>query len=325
MESDNEFPSQMSQMISLGRVPKARSSLLPSQQRGRQPRSWNPASAPPPARKDASPALDPGVQRFRDLVQNAEKSTLLFNLDMGRVPIINKESMGVKATKALTAMAAAAEERPASNPSRDTVDAIDDALSVADKISFFGSSTKSCKGTGENSGSYCTIPVCYTFPDKETRAKAEQVLRSRCKVSCTTPYPQALRACIKQVLDSGRRARPEDYCAVKVDLPKLSFGISWRAKNTANWSKYDNLIPIPGEVVHFPSKVQEGGYQLLNLPVPAERIPTGPSTGPLRLPPNFFETVVIGGASGTPHPPPDEAPGAPPVPSPNQLYSPSDN
>ena len=125
---------------------------------------------------------------------------------MGRVPIINKNTMCMKATSAITAMAAIAEDRPANNPSRDTVDAIVDALSVADNVSFFGNSTKSVKGKGADSGSFCTIPVCYSFPDKDTRIKAEQVLRSRCKVSCSTPYPQALRACIKQVLESGSPA-----------------------------------------------------------------------------------------------------------------------
>ena len=58
--------------------------------------------------------------------------------------------MCVKATSAFIAMAAAAEERPASNPSRDTVDAIDDAISVAVKVSFFGRTTKSVKGKGDN-------------------------------------------------------------------------------------------------------------------------------------------------------------------------------
>ena len=207
-EMDGESDSS-SQMVSLGRLPRARNSLLPSDARGRAPRAWGPASGPHPApRTDSSPppAVTPELQRFRDLVSNAERSTLIFNLDMGRVPIINKNTMCMKATSAITAMAAIAEDRPANNPSRDTFDAIDNALSVADNVSFFGNSTKSVKGKGADSGSFCTIPVCYSFPDKDTRIKAEQVLRSRCKVSCSTPYPQALRACIKQVLESGSPA-----------------------------------------------------------------------------------------------------------------------
>ena len=95
MESDSE---PYSQMVSLGALPKARNSLLPSQQRGRQPRGWAPANDTVHAtRTDTSPSppLDPGVQKFRDLVQNAEKSTVIFNLDMDRVPVINRNTMCV--------------------------------------------------------------------------------------------------------------------------------------------------------------------------------------------------------------------------------------
>ena len=153
--------------------------------------------------------------------------------------------MCVKATAALASMAAAVEERPANNPSRDTVDAIDDAISVADNVSFFGSTTKSVTGIGEKSGSYCTIPVCYSFPDWETRIKAEQVLRARCKASCATPYPQSLRNCMKQVLESGRKAHPADFCSVSFDLPKLSLRVSWRARGSSVWTRHENLIPLP--------------------------------------------------------------------------------
>ena len=168
MESDSE---PFSQMVSLGRIPKARNSLVPDGARGRQPQAREPATSalPIPRAADVSPSVTPSVQRFRDLVAHAEKSTVIFNLDMGRVPVINRNTMCAKATTAITAMAAAAEDRPANNPSRDTVDIIDDALSVADNVSFFGSTTKSVKGNSDKSGAYCTIPVCYTFPDKETR------------------------------------------------------------------------------------------------------------------------------------------------------------
>ena len=138
--------------------------------------------------------------------------------------------MRVKATAALTAMAAAAENRPTLNPSSETVATIDDALSVADKISFFGNSTKSVTGKGAFNGSYCTIPVCYKFPSKDIRSKAKQVLRTTCKASCATPYTQALRACIKTVLEDGKHARPDEFCSVSVDMSQLSLKVSWRAK-----------------------------------------------------------------------------------------------
>jgi hypothetical protein len=52
---------------------------------------------------------DPEKKNFRDAVKAAESSTLVFNLNMGRVPIMNKETMKTKATLALTSMAASRE------------------------------------------------------------------------------------------------------------------------------------------------------------------------------------------------------------------------
>ena len=92
---------------------------------------------------------------------------------MGRVPLINQGTIGVKATTALTSMAAVAEGRSPSNPSNESVALIDDVLSVAESISFFGSGTRSVTKKGALSGSYCTVPVCYTFKDKDTRFRAE--------------------------------------------------------------------------------------------------------------------------------------------------------
>ena len=303
VESEAEPPSQMR---SLGTIPKSRNRLFPPNNPD-QPRDWAPArdsrSAVPRSRAASgsndhspSPSVTPSLQRFRDLVNNAEKSTAVFNLDMGRVPLINKATMGIKATAALTAMAAIAEKRPANNPSADTVAAIDDALSVAEKISFFGNSTKSASNGKSNSGSFCSIPVCYTFPDKETRSRVEHVFRSTCKASCATPYPLALRECMKVALEAGRKSRPDDFCSVSLDLAKLSLRIAWRVKNSSRWIRLDNPIPIPENVIEFPTKIPEGGVILSNLPPAFVREVSSPVPNSNRLSP--------------PHPPPV----APPLP-----------
>ena len=273
MDSDSELAPTMT---SLGALPKARNSLFPSSQPAGE-RVWAPAresrSTVPKPRvnnfsKDASPSppISPSLQRFRDLVNNVEKSTVVFNLNLGRTPLTNKSTMGIKATAALTAMAAAAENRPANNPSPDTVATIDDALSVADGISFFGKATKSVKNGKSDSGSFCTIPVCYFFPDKDTRANVEQVIRTTCKASCATPYPQALRACIKLALEDGKKVRLDDYCSVSLDLPKLALRVLWREKNSSTWIRYNKLIPIPEDVIESPTIPPAGGIRLLNLP-----------------------------------------------------------
>jgi hypothetical protein len=54
---------------------------------------------------------DPVVKKFKEAIKDAERSTLIFNLDMGKVPIMNRETMNRKATLALTSMAARKEKK----------------------------------------------------------------------------------------------------------------------------------------------------------------------------------------------------------------------
>jgi hypothetical protein len=152
-------------------------------------RDWIPAV---PARRVSTSAAepdqdtDPKLTMFREAIRDAERSTLVFNLDMGKVPIMNKE----KATLSLTSMAAKKEKRTTSIPSDDAVAAIDDVLSVTTGMQFYGAQTKTYKHPSDpNSGLYCTFPVKYEFENKDDRIRAETVLRDLCDVHCATPYP----------------------------------------------------------------------------------------------------------------------------------------
>ena len=62
---------------------------------------------------------------------------------MGRVPIMNHETISKKATLALVSLAAKCEGKLSSAPSEESVAAIDDVLSMTTGMSFFGNATKS--------------------------------------------------------------------------------------------------------------------------------------------------------------------------------------
>jgi hypothetical protein len=117
-------------------------------------------SLPPVQATAAVPAVskkseNPVVKKFKDAIRDAERSSLVLNLNLGRLPIVNRESMSKKATLALTAAAAAKEKRLVSYPCDDSIAAIDDVLSVVKNISFFGTGTKTYKNPRDKlSGSY---------------------------------------------------------------------------------------------------------------------------------------------------------------------------
>ena len=214
--------------------------------------------------------IDPKVKRFHDAIKSAEKSSLVFNLDMGGTKLLNEKSILSRATLALTAKAAIVEGKPANKPSQDTIDALDDVLSIAEGATLFGKQTKvfrnSNKADDPRNGTFFTVPVRYEFKDKDQKLAAESVLRERCKAECTTPYPTIVRHCIKQVIDHFRSCYQEDYIKVQVDPSNFCLKVSRRSKKDG-WFKYDDPIPLPEEAYNTTARSVPEGFVIQNLPV----------------------------------------------------------
>jgi hypothetical protein len=218
------------------------------------------------------PTEDPKVKRFKDAIRDAEKSTLIFNLNLGKVPMINQDTMSTRVTVALTEMAAAVDESQGNVPSEDTMSAIDDVLSVAKGMKFYGKATKSFKSNKDpRSGSYCTIPVRYDFGDADTRIFAENILKEKCKVQCSTPYPAVVRECIKQLVDNTKVEYPDNFVRVAVDTGNMCFKVYRRKMVDKNyrgrkeWFTVDDAIPIPPEALDLSLRRAPEGFVLPHL------------------------------------------------------------
>jgi hypothetical protein len=139
-------------MVSLGNVPKRNRTFVPNLEvivpDSAGIRVPDPDVAPispgfSDYRKKPTESVPPELIKFKEAVEKAESSTLIFNLDMGHVPILNTETMSNKATLALAAMAAENENSTVSVPTEDKIAGIDDILSVV-KISNFSAGRQSC-------------------------------------------------------------------------------------------------------------------------------------------------------------------------------------
>jgi len=227
------------------------------------------AKATEQGNKDFDNQVDPTVKKFREAVKEAEKATLIFNLNMGKVPIMNKNSMSTKATVALTEMAAATEGKSSSIPSADAVASIDDVLSMVKGMTFFGKATKSySNGKDPLSGSFCTVPVKYSFQNKDTRIRAETTLREKCKVNCSTPYPIILRETIRQSVAHIKAQFPDNHVRVNVDTANLGLKISRRPPNCPVWKDYKHPVPLPPEVFDVTARSVPVGFKVTGLPEP---------------------------------------------------------
>ncbi len=262
-------PSQDRQMFNLGNVPKKQrthgesdnryySGKGPSQTAGQS--HQNTVLLDP----EANEAIDPAQKKFRDAVREAEKSTLVFNLDMGRFPTLNQEKMASQATLALTKMAAAKEGKTSGIPSEDAISMIDDITSVTKSVRFFGKTTKPCKGNKkQGNAEFYTVPVKYEFKDKETRVRVEQNLRKICDIQCSTPYPPILRECIRQTIAEIKVDYPEDFIRVNVDVQNRTLK-AWRRPpgNGEDWRKLNTPIPLPDDVLDVTSRRIPDGLKI---------------------------------------------------------------
>jgi len=140
-------------------------------QQGRQGKS-------PPSEEDRC------KRRIRQAINKAERASLLFGLDMGDVPTMNKETLARKVTIDLHKKGKTGAQ-DAGYDQKQVESMTDDMLSCAG-LDFLGSSTRKYdnkfKTDDPNNGKFCTIPVKMIFKTKKERIQAEQHLRKVCKV-----------------------------------------------------------------------------------------------------------------------------------------------
>jgi hypothetical protein len=136
-------------------------------------------------------------------------------------------------------------------------------------MKFYGRATKSFQKRGDPlSGSYCTVPIRYDFSDKDTRAYAESVLKDKCKLQCSTPYPLILRETIKQVMNKVKEEFPNHYVTVSVDTSSMSLKVAYRpmipagSKEEKKWSYLDKVIPIPREALDINARKVPLGFKV---------------------------------------------------------------
>jgi len=267
--SDNEGENSQDwqpQMVTLGQIAKRQKSDN-SQNRFPQPvLNSEIFEQAEPIRKQGNPPetdRERKIRKFKAAVDEAESSTLVMNLNLGKTKLINQETISTNVSAALTEMAALAEGKKDGVPSAEATAQLDDIISVATDMEFFGKTTRSVRNKKDQSlnGSYCTIPVKYKFPDKDTKIYAEDILRHTCKAQCATPYPPILRDAIKQIIEEEKDSNPGHLIRVKIDVGKMVFKTARKAKD-GRWENNPKHIPIPDECLDVDAKTVPENFKV---------------------------------------------------------------
>ena len=185
-------------------------------------------------------------KKFISTVREAEKSVLVFGLDLGKVPTMNTGTLARKVTEDITAKASVVDGKTNGRPKEDTVAVLEDTLSMMKGMEFFGKVTKpyANKKNADDAanGTFHSLPVKMMFKDKDAKMVAEKVLRSNCKVNCTTPYPIMLRKAIKRTIDSQKVSFPDEFIQVKVDPEAGALKVSRRLNG--KWTNDTAVIAL---------------------------------------------------------------------------------
>jgi hypothetical protein len=183
------------------------------------------------------------ARKVKQAIRDAEKKTLLFNLDLGKVPTMNKETLSRKVTLDLSSKASAGGH---DYDIKDAEESIDDILSCS-KLEFLGTTSKKYFNKRNlkdaRNDTFCTMPVRMEFKDKDTRIQAEKTLRKICHVSCTVPYPKRLREVLDKLITEGKKKYPNSFIRTKVNVDDLTIDV--HAKTDEGWQDLGLKCDIP--------------------------------------------------------------------------------
>jgi hypothetical protein len=201
----------------------------------------------PPPRQDVDPA-ELKKKKVKQAISRAERSVTVFDLDLGPVPVLNKDTLSKKVTLLLHERAQR-EGIYKGNPAA-AEEAMDDILSCA-SIDILGKGSRPFYNrkdtTDPRNGKMCTVPIKLTFRDKEVRFQAELALKKACKVKCGTPYPKKLRSMLDDFVKSCKPDHPGCFILGKVDAEKLL--ITAKARNDKGWTDVARSVNIPLDIL----------------------------------------------------------------------------
>jgi len=203
------------------------------------------------------------TKKIRQEIGKAEKTITLFDLDLGQVPIINKDTLSGKFTQTIHAAATNSDEVKKGNCSPEEAGEILDDILTCANMEFLGKGGSKkyynkMKPNDPLNGKFCTVPIKLTFKSKEERVRAEQSLRKYCKVKCSIPYPKKLRTLIGDTVKEGKLKKPEHYIRVKVDSTKMTVSAQASIKNPNGrwgWEDLDISHNIPLDLLEHPEQV----------------------------------------------------------------------
>jgi hypothetical protein len=206
--------------------------------------AFAPAAFPTASR----PRAELGTAELKAALTLAEKTAVVFDVDLGRSPVANRAALN----GAFAAGLKAATMKTAENTGDDANECIrivNDALSCADNLEFTGQTTtrKIDKRDPENPKTldFCTMLVKLDFPDRNTRIHFEKTLRKHCGVKATISLPFQIRRFQSLYLEALWDRYKGRVITARPDTSTMSMVAFMKNEGNRGWSRCRETVPIP--------------------------------------------------------------------------------
>jgi hypothetical protein len=228
--------------------------------------------APPP-----KPA--PGKRELDEAFALADRSAILFDLDLGPSSSGNRPGL----SRSLAAGIRAAALATAESEGKDMAEAVriaGDALSCASDVTFLGQASRPYKNNRDEkdpkNNTYHTMPVKLLFEDRQQRIYFEQTMRSTCKLRASISLPPFLQK-EKTAFDKLLREKYPDFMImVRPDPSRAVLTAVKKQDRSGKWLPCPDIWDIPPGAV-FAGRDDPASGRLRYIPEAEETDPSGES------------------------------------------------
>jgi hypothetical protein len=199
--------------------------------------------------------LDP----FAMAVREAERSVVIYNLNLGQSPLLNPTTISSKVTSALIKAAADNLEGEHNGSLAIAGEMVNDLLSQVKSMKLFGKGTKPCKDPKNPSkdGTFYTVPVKLSFNNKQVAKAVNDMLRQKYKVSTSIPYHRSLKKAITLAHDRVSKSNPGKQVLISLDAANKCLKpfvrdppFNKRRSGPSNWVSTGGIIALPFEAFY---------------------------------------------------------------------------
>jgi hypothetical protein len=189
------------------------------------------------------PKPDVGKKELLETLHKCEKTAILYDTNLGSVPIANRQKLNHALSAGLREAAVQGAEQANMDPT-EAVRVTDDALSLVSDMAFMGQASRPVKDK-----TYCSMPIRLEFEDKGARIHFERTIKAHCGVRATMSLPPIIREAQTKFYNEIKDRYKNEIVMVRVDVEKLRFVAFHKEDRGPKWLPCLEMEPIPHDIL----------------------------------------------------------------------------